>query len=254
MKVVGCDVGSLYTKAVLLDGDEVVNSKLVKSTANLVNEIDGFLKTLQKEAGISKVDCIVATGSGAEIVKNADLIESTITCCGAGVAFYFPEVSFSIDIGGHSVTVLNINEDGEVVNFLRNDKCASGSGRFLEIIAEKLNIRVEEIDSIMHNFTRAVEISAQCGVFALSEVITHLNRGERVPNIIAGVCESIADTVLSLAGRLRFDGYYTVTGGVALVESIMRIIKEKLKGSYKKFPKNPQFAAAIGAAVLGGSG
>lgn len=255
MITMGIDIGSLFTKAVILDQDALVASKIIRTTGNLNNEIDHFLKSLMQEAGIdsSRVHCLGGTGRGADLVPAADFVEDIITCAGAASAFYLPEVQLCIDIGGQSITTLLLNQEGEVVNFMRNDKCASGSGRFLEVMSEKLKVGIPEIDQLVSRATRPVELRAQCGVFAESEVITYVNLGEDPSNIIAGVCAGVASLVVAQAGRFGVLDHYTLTGGVARINSVAGIIKEKLKGAFHPFPHHPQLAAAIGAALLAGS-
>ncbi len=255
MKVVGCDIGSLFSKAVVLDGDDLVASKVVRTTGNIADETDYLVNAVLRDAGMDrvKVDCLVGTGNGADMVKGADLVEDLITCAAAAAAFYLPEVQLSIDMGGQSITSMLLNEDGEVVNFMRNDKCASGSGRFIEVMSEKLSVDIADIDAAVARSTKVVQISAQCGVFAESEVISYVNAGDRVSDILAGVCSSVANMVVAQGRRFREAEHYTLTGGVARIDAVNRIISEKLSGTFHRFPQDPQLAAAIGAAVLGGT-
>jgi len=252
MITMGCDIGSLFTKAVILNGDDLIASRIRKTTGNIADEMDGFLKALMLEAGIerSELRCLAGTGSGASLLKRADFIEDTINCISAASAFNIPEVQLAIDIGGQSITSVLLNEEGEVVNFMRNDKCAAGSGRFLEVMSDKLNVKIEDIDKVVSRAARPMEMSAQCGVFAESEVITHVNEGEDTADIIAGVCTSVANMVVAQGRRFAAADHYTITGGVARVNSIIKIIREKLNGTYHGFPHDPQLAAAFGAALL----
>ncbi len=255
MITMGCDLGSLLSKAVILDGDDLIAAKIIRTTGNIAEEIPELLAAVTEEAGIEsgKVDCLVGTGSGADLIKGAEFVEDIITCVAAASSFYLPEVQLSIDIGGQSITSMLLNEDGEVTNFMRNDKCAAGSGRFLEVMSEKLDVELAGIDESVARSTKPVMISAQCGVFAESEVITHLNSGEETSDIIAGVCISVANIVVSQARRFGMADHYTLTGGVARIDFVGRIIREKLGGTFHRFPHDPGLAAAIGAALLGDS-
>ncbi len=255
MICMGCDIGSLFSKAVILDGDDLIAGKVMRTTGNIADEIEELLKAVIQEAGIdrNKVDRLVGTGNGADLLKGAEFVEDIVTCVGAASGFYVPEVQLAIDIGGQSITSMLLNEDGEVTNFMRNDKCASGSGRFLEVMSDKLKMEIASIDETVAQSSRSVEISAQCGVFAESEVITHVNAGEKTPDIIAGICSSVANIVVAQGRRFGEADHYTLTGGVARIDSVCKIIRQKLGGTFHPFPHDPQLAAAIGAALLGDS-
>ncbi len=253
MITVGCDIGSLFAKAVILDDDELIASKIVRTTGNMADEVDEFLKDVIREAGLSRdrIDCLGGTGAGADILKDAEFVESTLTCVGAASSYYIPETRLSIDIGGQSITSMLLDENGRVLNFMRNDKCASGSGRFLEVMSDKLDVEIEDIDQTVAKSRKTVAISNQCGVFAESEVITHVNNGEQTPDIIAGVCDSVANMVATQGRRFGMAEHYTLTGGVAKINFVTGVIKGKLDGTFHPFPFDPQLAAAIGAALLG---
>ena len=252
MIIIGCDIGSLFSKVIVLKDDDLAGSCIVRTSGNISDEIGGLINKVLKEADISSdsVDSLVSTGTGKEFVKDADFSEDSLTCVGAATSFYIPEIRLAVDIGGQSITSMQLNEDGEVLNFMRNDKCASGSGRFLEVMSNKLNLEIEEFDATALKSRNTVEISTQCGVFAESEVITHVNNGEPRPDIIAGICESVAKIVVAQARRFGMGEHYTLTGGVARFESVNKVVNEKISGQYHKFPFNPQLASAIGAALL----
>jgi predicted CoA-substrate-specific enzyme activase len=253
MITLGCDIGSLFSKAVVLDEDEVVASRIIRTTGNIADEIGGLLKEVMKDAGLSRdqVDCMVGTGKGANFLKDADFIEDEINCVGVAASYYLPEVRLTIEVGGQSITSILLGGEGEVINYMRNDKCASGSGRFLEVMSEKLDVGMSEIDEAVKNSQNPVEMSNQCAVFAESEVITYLNNGEKTTDIIAGVCGSVAKMVAGQGMRFTKVDHYTITGGVAKIGAITNIVHEKLPGAFHRFPHDPQFAAAIGAALLG---
>jgi len=251
----GCDIGSLFAKAVILEGDRLIAGRVIRTTGTVADEIQELLRAVLQEAGIQRdrVDCLVATGNGADLVQEAEGVEDIVTCVGAAAASYLPEIRLCLDVGGQSTTALLLNPDGEMIDFMRNDKCAAGSGRFLEVMSEKLNIGLAEIDATAARAQKRIEISNQCGVFAESEVISHLNNGESVPDILAGVCASVARMVSAQGRRFGPAEHYTLTGGVAKVQTVARIIQEKLGGTFHRFPHDPQLAAAIGAAWLGQS-
>ncbi len=253
MITLGLDIGSLFSKAVVLDGDDIIGERMIPTTGNVAREIPTLMADAIKAAGLTRdrIECVGATGNGQDLVKGADFREDVVNCVGAAAGFYVPQAASVIDVGGQSITSIALDEDGEVVNFMRNDKCASGSGRFLEMMAAKLGVGIGEIDAAVRRSSRVVGISSQCGVFAESEVITHVNNGEDKNDVMAGVCASVAKMVSAQGRRFGSSGVYTVTGGVANLDAVTRIVHEKLGGEFQRFPFNPQFAAAIGAALLG---
>lgn len=249
----GVDIGNIFSKAVVWKDEELVASGIIDTTGNISEEVGGLLEEVIKSAGVEKKDleCIVATGSGADLVSEAEYEDDEVTCVGIAAKSLVPEIDLAIDIGGQSITSLLLDEDGEVVDFMRNDKCASGSGRFLEVMSDALGVEVPEIDETVALSKKPVLISSQCGVFAESEIITHVNEGEKTADIIAGICDSVANIVVAQARRFGMADNYTITGGVARVGTVVRVINEKLGGSFHGFPHDPRLAAAIGAAIIG---
>ena len=255
MITMGCDIGSLYTKAVILDEDRLVASKIVPTTGNIADQILPFLDSVLAEAKLDKtqIEALVGTGSGADLIPGTVFCEDEVNCVGAATSYYIPELSLAIGIGGQHITSMLLDEDGIVTNLMRNDKCASGSGRFLEVMSAKLELSIDDFDAIVKTSRSPVEISNQCGVFAESEVITHVNAGENTADILAGVCMSVANIVVAQGRKFARANRYTLAGGVARIESVNQIIQSKLNGDYHPFPFDPMLAAAIGAALLGDS-
>ena len=254
MTTIGCDLGSLYTKLVLLKERDLVSWKIVPTTGNIAQQIDGFLKELLSSAGMSfeQIDQISATGMGANLVKGAKVVD-ILTSLRQLVKLFPSPVEYLIDLGGQSITCLHLNPEGELIDFMRNDKCASGSGRFLELMSKKLEIGLEEIDRFVQRAKNPIELSNQCGVFAESEVISYINQGVEKAEIIAGVCSSVAKMVSAQARRLGVNGVFTITGGGAKINSLLEMIKAKVNGSFQPFPFNPHLAGAVGSALSGDS-
>jgi len=250
----GIDVGNLLSKVVVMNGDDVAASGIIETTGNVAGEIGRLVDTVLADAGVSRVEveASAGTGSGAEFLEGVDFTEDEVTCVAAAGAFLLPEINMVVDIGGQSIASILIDEDGDVVNFMRNDKCASGSGRFLEVMSHAVGIGVDEIDAAAGRAGKPVPISSQCGVFAESEVITHVNEGEEPADIVAGLCEAVASIVAAQARRFSAGDRYTLTGGVAGIESVSGLIQGKLSGRFYRFPHDPRLAAALGAAVLAG--
>ncbi len=236
----GVDAGMRFTKAVMWDG---------KVLSEIVEETRGDMKPVLdklKNAGDFKYCC--ATGSGAELIDFANVIEDDVVCL-AIAARDMVDADFVLDIGGQSITAISVDKDGNVIDFMRNDKCASGSGRFLEVMSSALGIEIEDVDSAASKADRKLSITSQCAVFAESEVISYVNEGEKRENIIAAVCDSIAKLAVAQANRFGISGRYTITGGVAKFRSITERIRSAIGEEYVEFPQ-PQLAAAIGAAIV----
>ncbi len=252
MSVLGLDIGSLFVKAVVLDKGELVASVIRDTTGNVADEIDGLVEEMLREAGLSAddLDCVGVTGRGADACPDADLRVDDVSCIGAAVRRFLPETNMVLDMGGQSITSILLDEDGGVVDFMRNDKCASGSGKFLEVMSSALDIGMEQLDEVASHSQKKVSISSQCGVFVESEIITHVNEGEAAADIIAGLCESVAKILISQALKFGFQDDYTFTGGVATLEAVTGRATPRINGTYQPFPFNPRFAGAIGAALL----
>lgn len=252
MIVVGCDVGSLFTKVVVLDEDQLLASRIARTTGNIAVEIDALIVETIHAAGIAPADVAytVGTGSGADLLRSAAFTQSEVTCVGAAVGHYLPGVDAAIEMGGQSVAAVSLDALGEPTAFLRNDKCASGSGRFIEMMANKLLLDIEDIDALVADSTTPTAISSQCAVFAESEVIGRINDGMAPADVMAAVCQAVADMVVAQTRRVERAEHYTLTGGVALLAAVIERVSAKLPGAYHAFPFDPRLAGAIGAALL----
>ena len=254
MLTLGIDIGNLLTKVVVLDGDRLAASGIVPTTGNISGDIGGLVEQVLIDAGTTRADvgAVACTGSGAEHAGEHDMMEDEITCVAAAGAYYLADINMIVDIGGQSITSILLDDEGDVVNFMRNDKCASGSGRFLEVMSNAVGVQVDEIDAVAKTARGQVPISSQCGVFAESEVVTHVNAGEKPEDIVAGLCDSVASIVSAQARRFSSGDRYTLTGGVARIGSVVERISGKMTDTYHPFPHDPRLAACIGAALLAG--
>ncbi|MBU1671757.1 MAG: 2-hydroxyglutaryl-CoA dehydratase [Actinobacteria bacterium] len=252
MKTMGVDVGNLLSKVVVLDDDVVLASGIMETTGNVAEEIGALVETTLADAGVSReqIERTAGTGSGSELLSGMTFLEDVVTCVAAAGAYYLPEINMVVDCGGQSITSILIDADGDVINFMRNDKCASGSGRFLEVMSNAVGIGLDRIDEAASGAQSPVPISSQCGVFAESEVITHVNAGEQPADIVAGLCDAVSSIVAAQARRFSDGDRYTLTGGVARIAAVNDRIKGKLGGDYYEFPHDPRLAAALGAALL----
>ncbi len=249
---IGCDVGALFTKLVCLDEDRLLAHRVLRTTGRVAEELPPAQAALLADAGVGRhqVAYVGATGHSAAQVPGADFVEDEVTCVGAAVSFYCPEARLVLQLGGQSIAAVAVDAEGEVERFSRNDKCAAGTGRFLEMMSQRLGEPLDELDRLATAATAPREVSSQCVVFAESEAISHINDGVAVPDILAGICGAIGRIVAAQARRYADDTPFTLTGGVARFESVRRVVRARLDRPFVAFPEPPQLAAALGAALL----
>jgi predicted CoA-substrate-specific enzyme activase len=249
---VGCDVGALYAKLVVLDEDRLLARRVLPTTGRMGESLEPALAELLSEARVSRrqVSYLGATGQGAHQVPGADFVEDEVTCVGAAVSFYLPEVRLALQLGGQSIAAVAVDAQGEVARFSRNDKCAAGTGRFVQMMSQRLGRPLQELDALVAAASAPRPVSSQCVVFAESEAISQLNDGVAVPDILAGICGSVGRIVCAQARRYAEQTPFTLTGGVARFASVRRVVCEGLDRPFVAFPEPPQLAAALGAALL----
>ncbi len=203
----------------------------------------------QANLSLSEISYVIATGYGRLNVPFADCQITELTCHTTGVVSLFPTVRIAIDIGGQDAKGLQIN-DGKLVDFVMNDKCAAGTGRFLEVIAETLGLRVEELGGISLKSTNKVNISSTCTVFAQQEVVSCISEGVLLADIVAGLHDAIASRVTRMVRRLKIEPDVVLTGGVAKNIGVVSAMRENL-GCEISVPEDPLLSGALGAALLG---
>lgn len=250
--VMGIDIGSTSTDIVIMDKDKNILASSISLTGvgnNTVIE-DGKKKVLE-EVGIqeSDLDRIVTTGYGRKTTGlNAESV-TEITCHAKGAHYLYPDARTVIDIGGQDSKVISIDENGKVLNFVMNDKCAAGTGRFLEAQAKALGLSMNEMSKKGLEWHKDIEISSMCTVFAESEVISLVAEKNTPEDIIHGLNKSIANRVFSLVQRAEGKEAYILTGGVAQNEGVQKCLEEKLKTKIYVSEK-AQLCGAIGAALM----
>ena len=251
MYFAGIDIGSTMTKVVLTDKAGNLLSTIKGPTGaehrQLANEV---MRQALKEASlkIDDVSYIVATGYGRLNVPFADRQITELSCHARGVYSLFPNVRTAIDIGGQDAKCMKIDA-GRLVNFAMNDKCAAGTGRFLEVTATALGIKLEDMGGISLKAARKVQISSLCTIFAQQEVVALTSRGEKLENILAGLHDALAGRIAALARRLGIEPDVVLTGGVAKNIGMVRAMKESLACEIL-VPEEPLITGALGAAVL----
>ena len=251
MYFAGVDIGSTMTKIVLTDTNGKVLSAIKGPTGpehrQLANEVMKMALG-QARLQLDDISYVVATGYGRVNVPFADRQITELTCHAKGVSSLFPDVKTAIDIGGQDAKCMKINS-GKLVDFAMNDKCAAGTGRFLEVIAATLGIKLEDLGHISLKSTENVQISSLCTIFAQQEVVARLSEGAKPEDIIAGLHDALTSRVAALARRLKIEPDVVLTGGVAKNVGIVRAMKENLACELL-IPEDPLLTGAMGAAIL----
>ena len=251
MYFAGVDIGSTMTKVVITDDDDGIRSHVIGPTGaehrRLANKV---IEEALEQAGLSfdEIDYIVATGYGRFNVPFADQQITELTCHARGITSYFPYARTAIDIGGQDAKGLKI-KDGKLVDFVMNDKCAAGTGRFLEVIADILTLNLEDLGDIALKSSKKIQISSICTIFAQQEVALHLTEGVSLEDVLAGLHDSIASRVANMVRRLGIEPEVVLTGGVAKNAGVVRAMRENL-GCQIFVPEEPLLSGAVGAAIL----
>ena len=247
----GIDIGSTASKCVILkNGREIAAKSLISvgaGTSGPQRAIDDVLEA----AGMKRedMDFVLATGYGRNSLEGiADKQMSELSCHARGAYFLFPKVRTVIDIGGQDVKVLHV-ENGNLVNFQMNDTCAAGTGRFLDVMARVLEVKVSDLGALAAQSTKRVAISSTCTVFAESEVISQLAQNSNKCDIINGIHHSVAARVVGLAHRVGVQDDVVMTGGVAQNTGVVKALEEELAHPILVSPLT-QYNGALGAALF----
>lgn len=255
--VMGIDSGSTSTDAVILDEHKnIVSSVILGTGANAMKSAEAAQEKALEQAGLSRDDLslVVATGYGREAILDANTAITEITCHAKGAHFLSPKARTIIDIGGQDSKVIRIDENGNVETFVMNDKCAAGTGRFLEALARTMELSLEDFANAALRWkkgrSRDVTISSMCTVFAESEVVSLVADNEDPVDIIHGLNRSVAQKTASLAKRAKAKGPYLMTGGVANNKGVVTALEEAFSAPIATH-KEAQIAGALGAALLG---
>lgn len=251
MYSLGLDIGSITAKAVILDiEDNRIVGNLVMPSGYNTNEtakklVDQLLE--ETKLNIEDIGYTVSTGYSRKNVDFSSQQVTEITCQAKGIFFLFPKARTIIDIGGQDSKAIKIDNNGNMVDFEMNDKCSAGTGRFLEVMANSLEVPLETMSSLSSK--EYVSISSTCTVFAESEVVSRIAEGADRNLIIGGIHQSIASKILSLVGRVDIEPDVIVTGGVAKNSAVVDAISEKI-GYDVSVPDIPQLTGALGAALI----
>jgi len=247
----GIDIGSTMSKAVVVDAQEAMRGYVVGPTgAEHRRRANKVMEDVLLKAGVTldQVAYIISTGYGRVNVPFADKQVTELTCHAKGVASLFPEVRTAIDIGGQDAKVLKI-KNGRLTDFLTNDKCAAGTGRFLEVAAETLGLGLNEMGRISLQSDTPIKINSLCTIFAQQEIISRLSEGQPLTDILAGVYIAVTTRVVKLARQLKVEPPVVFTGGVAKNSGMVKAM-EIVLGIPVLIPEEPLITGALGAAIL----
>ncbi len=248
----GCDVGSTYTKAVILDeGGAIVADTTLRSKINSEQSARLAMEEVLTKAGLKapeELTYLIGTGYGRNKVPFADENISEISCHAMGVHVTNPKVKAVIDIGGQDVKGIAIDGDGSVKNFAMNDKCAAGTGRFYEAMARSFEMTLPEFSKLSLSAKNVIPITAQCTVFAESEVITLVGEDKPMDEIAAGIQMAVAKRCFVMAKKAGAVDSITLTGGCAKNEGLKKAIEQVLRLKVVELDVDPQLMGALGAA------
>lgn len=248
--VLGIDVGSTTSKGVILkDGKEIAATNIVQAGTgtdgpDLVKENLFRMLDLKQE----EIDYTVVTGYGRKTYDQADAQISELSCHSKATYFLFPQARTVIDIGGQDAKVLSLDAEGKMVNFIMNDKCAAGTGRFLDVMAQILQLNIGDLETEAAKAQKEIKISSTCTVFAESEVISQLSAGVELPDLVAGICQSVASRVAALAKRIGIKEQVCMSGGVAQNGGVRKALEKEL-GVSILYSELAQVTGALGAAL-----
>ena len=247
----GVDIGSSSSKAVILNGEKHVVAAQVVNLGTGTKGVQQVLDLAFTEAAIKREEIFftVVTGYGRMNYKDADKQITEISCHAKGVRFLSPNVRTIIDIGGQDTKVIRLDTDGGIENFVMNDKCAAGTGRFLEVMARVLDCKIWELPDLALQGRNPVQISNMCTVFAESEVISHLSSNAKLEDVAAGAILSIATRVSGMAKRVGVVPQVMMTGGGALNKALVMALSNELEQQII-ITRKAQVMGALGAAVF----
>ncbi len=251
MLTAGIDIGSRSIEVVLTDGAQVIEAVTVNTgAAPAENARKAFFDALASiNAKRQDVARVIATGYGRNYFPEADAVSSEILCHARGAAYLFPGVHTVIDIGGQDSKMISIDASGRVSNFVMNDRCAAGTGKFIEMVGLMLDVPLDRMGGLTDGSTDICEISSMCAVFAESEIIGLTQSGTPVDVVLRGVFRSVARRTLAMTGKIGMTNDVVFTGGVARNAGVARAIEAET-GVRLLIPPDPQITGALGAALI----
>jgi predicted CoA-substrate-specific enzyme activase len=251
MCFVGVDIGSRTTKAVLLQDNKIASFSIRPTGFDMEGIAEKVVNEVLQKANLSFKDVkkTVATGYGRITIDFADKQVTEILCHAKGAYKLFPSVRTVIDIGGQDSKGIKLNADGEVINFVINDKCAAGTGRFLELSAQALEVKLDKMGPLGLQAKSKAHISSICAVFAESEIISLLAHKVPKPDILAGIFDAISSRIIGMVRGIGLEPDFMLSGGVAWNIGVVRALEEQLNCKFL-VPEQPEITGALGAALF----
>lgn len=251
--VVGIDIGSAFSKGIIMCDKEIAGSRVTPSGENYRLTADKIKEELLSEASLSPRDIVytVATGYGAKSITFADDVITDISCHSRGVFYLFPTVRTIVDVGDLFSKAFRVDEKGNSLTFLLSGKCAGGCARVLQVISRVLQIKVEEIGELSLRSSKRIDFNTGCAVFAETEAVSRIAEGASKEDLLAGIHRALAAQIYSLAERVGIERDYALVGGGARDIGLVKAVEE-IAGFNIFVPEKPQMTAALGAAVIAG--
>jgi predicted CoA-substrate-specific enzyme activase len=248
----GCDVGSLSAEAVFLENGNILGSEIIRVRPKAELSAKDVMDKLLHRLNLSYDDIAftVATGYGRETIPFADDNVSEISCHGRGAHFLVNSIRTVIDVGGQDCKAIRVGQEGDLEDFVMNDKCAAGTGRSLELNAEALGVDVSQLGPLSMESNETIVITNQCSIFTELEIMHLLMEDKSVENIAAGINEAMARRVKMLVGKVGVKSDIGVTGGVSKNIGVVKYLEEMLGVKFVEFPEDPQIIGALGAAIF----
>ena len=251
MIVAGIDIGSKSAKAVIMEDNQLLQEGFCDTGPESAKTARKIMEEVTKGAGITlgDINYIVSTGYGRVVVPFAQGNISEISCHAKGIHWHFPEVRTILDMGGQDCKAIRCDEDGKITSFVMNDKCAGGTGRFLELMAELLELPLEEIGPVSLESEEKILLSTICAIYAKTEALSMLKKGVSKKDILAGLHEAIASRCVNLLRRVSVKKEFAITGGIAKNVGMVKKLEEKIKLK-PLIAGEPQTIGALGAALF----
>ncbi len=252
MIVAGCDVGSLSAEAVIMKDGLIISFEIIRVRPRPEQSASDVMSAALLKCGLSfdDIDYCISTGYGREKILFANSNISEISCHGRGAQWLIPSVRTVIDVGGQDCKVIRIDGKGNLLNFIMNDKCAAGTGRFFEVMSKTLGVSLEDFAELSLRSKNPLPISSQCSIFTETEALCYVNEGKNLSDIAAGINQAMASRVKDLIRRIDIKEDICFTGGVAKNIGVLKSIEEILGVEIKKIHKDPQIIGALGAAII----
>jgi predicted CoA-substrate-specific enzyme activase len=253
MIIAGCDIGSRTAKAVIMENNKILADAVILSDAVPSKSANEVMSIALKSAGLNlkDLDYVVGTGYGKEQISFVDAVESEISCHAKGAFHIMPNARMVIDIGGQDSKATRMDDDGKVVRYTYNDKCATGTGRFLEVMADALEVPLEKMGEVSATSKEELRISNQCVIFAETEVVSLVNDGKKACDIINALHHALSKRVSAMARSIGVEQDIVMTGGVAKNSGVFNAISDALGLPLKAIEGvDPQIMGALGAALF----